>query len=158
MQYPIPTASQRSELGAEVLNDHWVSVTSGSEDYSFKHMRRNQYEESLFKCEDDRYNIYIENIHLLFRSNWSFMLITAYNRFELDMLLESVSSAARSAETLLNIITEKKIFFSGSFRIEDHFTGLYGFLGVILSLFPYFGSFICLVHNFAIFLSTYLQP
>jgi paired amphipathic helix protein Sin3a len=53
--YPIPIASQRSELGAEVLNDHWVSVTSGSEDYSFKHMRRNQYEESLFRCEDDRY-------------------------------------------------------------------------------------------------------
>ncbi|CAL9219216.1 unnamed protein product [Arabidopsis halleri] len=96
--YPIPTASQRSELGAEVLNDHWVSVTSGSEDYSFKHMRRNQYEESLFRCEDDR--------------------------FELDMLLESVSSAARSAESLLNIITEKKISFSGSFRIEDHFTAL----------------------------------
>jgi hypothetical protein len=53
-QYPIPFASQRSELGAQVLNDHWVSVTSGSEDYSFKHMRRNQYEESLFRCEDDR--------------------------------------------------------------------------------------------------------
>ena len=53
-QYPILSASQRSELGAQVLNDHWVSVTSGSEDYSFKHMRRNQYEESLFRCEDDR--------------------------------------------------------------------------------------------------------
>lgn len=53
-QYPIPIASQRTELGAEVLNDHWVSVTSGSEDYSFKHMRKNQYEESLFRCEDDR--------------------------------------------------------------------------------------------------------
>lgn len=58
-QYPIPSASQRSELGAKVLNDHWVSVTSGSEDYSFKHMRRNQYEESLFRCEDDRYDIYL---------------------------------------------------------------------------------------------------
>lgn len=55
VQYPIAIASQRSELGAQVLNDQWVSVTSGSEDYSFKHMRRNQYEESLFRCEDDRY-------------------------------------------------------------------------------------------------------
>lgn len=54
-QYPIALASQRTELGAEVLNDHWVSVTSGSEDYSFKHMRKNQYEESLFRCEDDRF-------------------------------------------------------------------------------------------------------
>lgn len=54
MQYPIAIAKERSELGAQVLNDQWVSVTSGSEDYSFKHMRRNQYEESLFRCEDDR--------------------------------------------------------------------------------------------------------
>lgn len=54
LQYPIPKARERSELGNQVLNDHWVSVTSGSEDYSFKHMRRNQYEESLFRCEDDR--------------------------------------------------------------------------------------------------------
>ena len=53
-QYPLPMVSQRTELGAEVVNDHWVSVTSGSEDYSFKHMRKNQYEESLFRCEDDR--------------------------------------------------------------------------------------------------------
>jgi len=58
-QYLIPPASQRTELGAEVLNDHWVSVTSGSEDYSFKHMRKNQYEESLFRCEDDRFELTI---------------------------------------------------------------------------------------------------
>lgn len=54
MQYPIPSVSCRTKIGSEVLNDHWVSVTSGSEDYSFKHMRKNQYEESLFRCEDDR--------------------------------------------------------------------------------------------------------
>jgi paired amphipathic helix protein Sin3a len=96
--YPIPSVRHRQKSGAAVLNDHWVSVTSGSEDYSFKHMRRNQYEESLFRCEDDR--------------------------FELDMLLESVGSAAKSAEELLNIIIDKKISFEGSFRIEDHFTAL----------------------------------
>ena len=65
------------------------------------------------------------------------------------MLLESVSSAVRSAENLLNIITEKKITFSGSFRIEDHFTGLYAFLEpvapcYIFSLFPYFRAHIYL--------------
>ncbi|XP_009630074.1 paired amphipathic helix protein Sin3-like 2 isoform X1 [Nicotiana tomentosiformis] len=96
--YPIPTASQRSELGAQVLNDHWVSVTSGSEDYSFKHMRRNQYEESLFRCEDDR--------------------------FELDMLLESVSSTAKRAEELLNAINDNSIGGDGPIHIEDHFTVL----------------------------------
>ncbi|XWS44244.1 hypothetical protein CRYUN_Cryun15aG0027700 [Craigia yunnanensis] len=96
--YPIPSASQRSELGAQVLNDHWVSVTSGSEDYSFKHMRRNQYEESLFRCEDDR--------------------------FELDMLLESVSSTAKRAEDLLNSINENKINMDSPVGVEDHFTVL----------------------------------
>ncbi|GMI68431.1 SIN3-like 2 [Hibiscus trionum] len=96
--YPIPSASQRSELGAQVLNDHWVSVTSGSEDYSFKHMRRNQYEESLFRCEDDR--------------------------FELDMLLESVSSTAKCVEDLLNGISENKTNMESPFRAEEHLTVL----------------------------------
>lgn len=41
----------------QVLNDNWVSVTSGSEDFSFKAMRKNQYEESLFRCEDDRFEM-----------------------------------------------------------------------------------------------------
>ncbi|KAK1383711.1 paired amphipathic helix protein Sin3-like 2 [Heracleum sosnowskyi] len=96
--YPIPLASQKSELGAQVLNDHWVSVTSGSEDYSFKHMRRNQYEESLFRCEDDR--------------------------FELDMLLESVTATAKRAEELLNILNKNSINSEGTICVEDHFTAL----------------------------------
>ncbi|KAF5185154.1 Paired amphipathic helix protein sin3-like [Thalictrum thalictroides] len=96
--YPMPSASQRSELGAEVLNDRWVSVTSGSEDYSFKHMRKNQYEESLFRCEDDR--------------------------FELDMLLESVNVTTSHVEDLLKKIKDKAIPPDSPIRIEDHFTAL----------------------------------
>lgn len=96
--YSIPSASQRTELGAEVLNDHWVSVTSGSEDYSFKHMRKNQYEESLFRCEDDR--------------------------FELDMLLESVNVTTKRVEELLEKINNNTIKTDGPIRVEDHFTAL----------------------------------
>ncbi|PIA62320.1 hypothetical protein AQUCO_00200364v1 [Aquilegia coerulea] len=96
--YPIPLASQRSELGAQVLNDSWVSVTSGSEDYSFKHMRRNQYEESLFRCEDDR--------------------------FELDMLLESVIATTKRVEDLVDMISDNATKPDGPIRIEDHFTAL----------------------------------
>ncbi|KNA15721.1 hypothetical protein SOVF_095600 isoform A [Spinacia oleracea] len=94
--YPIPLASHRTELGAGVLNDHWVSVTSGSEDYSFKHMRKNQYEESLFRCEDDR--------------------------FELDMLLESVNVTIKRVEDLLDKINSNMIKTENPIRIEDHFT------------------------------------
>lgn len=96
--YPIPLASQKTEIGARVLNDHWVSVTSGSEDYSFKHMRKNQYEESLFRCEDDR--------------------------FELDMLLESVNATTRRVEELLNKINDNTISSDSHIRIEEHFTAL----------------------------------
>ncbi|KAJ4960471.1 hypothetical protein NE237_020381 [Protea cynaroides] len=96
--YQTPAASQRTELGAQVLNDNWVSVTSGSEDYSFKHMRKNQYEESLFRCEDDR--------------------------FELDMLLESVNVTTKRVEELLEKITDNTIKPDSPVRIEDHFTAL----------------------------------
>ncbi|XVE75149.1 hypothetical protein DITRI_Ditri12bG0072300 [Diplodiscus trichospermus] len=96
--YPIPSVSQRTKLGSEVLNDHWVSVTSGSEDYSFKHMRKNQYEESLFRCEDDR--------------------------FELDMLLESVNVTTKRVEELLEKINNNTIKVDSPIRIEEHFTAL----------------------------------
>lgn len=46
-------------------------------------------------------------------------------RFELDMLLESVSSTAKRAEELLNSINENKISMESPIHIEDHFTGLY---------------------------------
>ncbi|CAM8916122.1 unnamed protein product [Rhodiola kirilowii] len=96
--FPIPIASQRPTLAAHVLNDHWVSVTSGSEDYSFKHMRKNQYEESLFRCEDDR--------------------------FELDMLLESVNVTIRRVEELLAKIDSHKIMLGEPLRIEEHLNAL----------------------------------
>ncbi|GAU46092.1 hypothetical protein TSUD_135240 [Trifolium subterraneum] len=96
--YPIPIASQRTELGDEVLNDHWVSVTSGSEDYSFKHMRKNQYEESLFRCEDDR--------------------------FELDMLLESVNVTNKKVEEILDKVNANIIQGDIPIRIEEHLTPL----------------------------------
>ena len=56
--YPKPLCSERSEAEAAVLNDEWVSIPIGSEESSsFKHMRKNQFEEALFKCEDDRFEI-----------------------------------------------------------------------------------------------------
>ena len=50
-------------------------------------------------------------------------------RFELDMLLESVSSTAKRAEDLLNNINENKINMGSPALVEDHFTGLYLLLG-----------------------------
>ncbi|XP_010510993.1 PREDICTED: paired amphipathic helix protein Sin3-like 5 isoform X1 [Camelina sativa] len=96
--YPIQIPSYRNSLGEKVLNDHWVSVTSGSEDYSFKHMRKNQYEESLFRCEDDR--------------------------FELDMLLESVAATIKRVEILLEKVNNNTISIVTPICIREHLSEL----------------------------------
>lgn len=96
--YPKPVVSHRKPLAHEVLNDTWVSVTSGSEDYSFKHMRRNQYEESLFRCEDDR--------------------------FELDMLLESTAITAKRMEELLEKIQEANNKQDVQVHLDDYLTAI----------------------------------
>ncbi|OEL14399.1 Paired amphipathic helix protein Sin3-like 3, partial [Dichanthelium oligosanthes] len=96
--HPMPPASNLTDIGASVLNDLWVSVTSGSEDYSFKHMRKNQYEESLFRCEDDR--------------------------FELDMLLESVNVAIKRVEELIEKMEYRSLKPDSSIDIDEHLTFL----------------------------------
>jgi len=56
--YPSPPCSERSEDEVKVLNDVWVSLPMGSEENNtFRHMRKNQYEETLFRCEDMRFEI-----------------------------------------------------------------------------------------------------
>jgi paired amphipathic helix protein Sin3a len=87
--FPKAVCSDRTELCMEVLNDNWVNVTTGSEDYSFKQMRKNQYEESLFRCEDDR--------------------------FELDMVIETNESTFKVIgpfnDQLVNMTAEEKAVF-----------------------------------------------
>ncbi|XP_073314958.1 paired amphipathic helix protein pst2-like isoform X2 [Primulina huaijiensis] len=89
-------ASHRTEIGAEVLNDRWVSITSGSEDHFFKHILKTQYEEILLKCED----------------YW----------FELDKLLESIDATIKSVEKLSPSINVATTMTDNSFCIEDHLT------------------------------------
>ncbi|GAX10018.1 paired amphipathic helix protein Sin3a [Fistulifera solaris] len=56
--YPSHPCSDRSPEEAKVLNDVWVSLPVGSEEsYTFRHMRRNTYEETLFRVEDERFEI-----------------------------------------------------------------------------------------------------
>ncbi|KAJ4830859.1 hypothetical protein Tsubulata_040376 [Turnera subulata] len=72
--YPISTPKNRDEIGAEVLNDHWVSVPSATEVSSGKKYV-NRYEKRMSRCED--------------------------NRYEMDMLETQLKSAVRYAEELL---------------------------------------------------------
>lgn len=61
------------ELSRANINSTWVSIAVGSEHYTFTNMRKNAYEEALFKCEDERFefdiniNCYKRGIMLLER-------------------------------------------------------------------------------------------
>lgn len=56
--YPVAPFSGRSEEEANILNNVWISLPDGSEEsYTFRHMRKNQHEEVLFRCEDERFEI-----------------------------------------------------------------------------------------------------
>ena len=52
--YRVPHCSGKTMLGDQVLNNTWVSSPTGREDAGFRATRKNQYEEELFKCEDQR--------------------------------------------------------------------------------------------------------
>jgi paired amphipathic helix protein Sin3a len=53
--YPPFISTGREEGVSKELNDRWITIGHGSEDYSFNYMRKNIFEEELFKCEDERF-------------------------------------------------------------------------------------------------------
>lgn len=50
-------------LHAQVLNDTWVSFPSWSEDSTFVSSKKTQYEEHIYRCEDERFEV---RIHFVF--------------------------------------------------------------------------------------------
>ena len=98
--YPVAACTARPANENAVLNDVWVSVPTGSEDFSFKHMRRNQYEEALFKCEDETY--------------------------EVDMTIENNVSAIRALQPLSDEIKALSVVpnFEWHFRLDRRCLGV----------------------------------
>lgn len=41
----------------QVLNDTWVSFPSWSEDSTFVSSKKTQYEEHMYRCEDERFEV-----------------------------------------------------------------------------------------------------
>jgi len=50
-----PSCSGRTALCHQVLNDTWVSFPSWSEDSQFVTSRKTQYEEAVYRTEDERF-------------------------------------------------------------------------------------------------------
>ena len=55
--YVQPKCSGRTTLCKEVLNDTWVSFPTWSEDSTFVTSRKTQYEEYIYRCEDERFEV-----------------------------------------------------------------------------------------------------
>jgi paired amphipathic helix protein Sin3a len=106
-------SSQRPLIfGAQILNDSWVSVPTGSEDFSFKNMRKNQYEEALFRCEDERYEIdmVIDNnasaIHCLTPLNAEITSLKAVEGFDWQFRLDRRSLGVLHLKAIARIYGE----------------------------------------------------
>eukprot|EP00166_Cyanidium_caldarium_P003006 ctg_288.g145 len=93
-EYQAIPCSGRGPLEKRVLNDTWVSVPTGSEEGSFKHLRRNQYEDNLFRCEDDRY--------------------------ELDMVIETNAATIEKLEPLAQVIGSMSEEDKGKHVLAEH--------------------------------------
>uniref|UniRef100_F6TJW6 Histone deacetylase interacting domain-containing protein n=1 Tax=Ciona intestinalis TaxID=7719 RepID=F6TJW6_CIOIN len=52
-----PTCTGRDDLCHEVLNDTWVSFPSWSEDSQFVTSKKTPFEEHIYRCEDERYEL-----------------------------------------------------------------------------------------------------
>ncbi|KAJ3593367.1 hypothetical protein NHX12_005702 [Muraenolepis orangiensis] len=55
--YTQPKCTGRTQLCREVLNDTWVSFPSWSEDSTFVSSKKTQYEEHIYRCEDERFEM-----------------------------------------------------------------------------------------------------
>lgn len=88
-----PKCSGRNVLCREVLNDTWVSFPTWSEDSTFVTSRKTQYEEYIYRCEDER--------------------------FELDVVLETNAATIRILEGIHKKLCRMSAEEIAKFRLDD---------------------------------------
>jgi len=89
--------SGRTALCREVLNDTWVSFPSWAEDSTFVTSRKTQYEEFIYRCEDER--------------------------FELDVVIETNSATIRVLEGVQKKLSRMTPEEAGRHRLDDYLGG-----------------------------------
>lgn len=92
-----PKCSGRTSLCKEVLNDTLVSFPSWSEDSTFVSSRKTQYEEYIYRCEDER--------------------------FELDIVIESNLLTIRVLEAVKRKIDKMSMDEKNRFKLDDTLGG-----------------------------------
>uniref|UniRef100_A0A669DBY9 Paired amphipathic helix protein Sin3a n=1 Tax=Oreochromis niloticus TaxID=8128 RepID=A0A669DBY9_ORENI len=95
--YQQPKCTGRTPLCKEVLNDTWVSFPSWSEDSTFVSSKKTQYEEHIYRCEDER--------------------------FELDVVLETNLATIRVLETVQRKLSRMSAEEQAKFRLDNMLGG-----------------------------------
>nr|XP_040052546.1 paired amphipathic helix protein Sin3a-like [Gasterosteus aculeatus aculeatus] len=95
--YQQPKCTGRTPLCREVLNDTWVSFPSWSEDSTFVSSKKTQYEEHIYRCEDER--------------------------FELDVVLEANLATIRALETVQRRISRMSAEEQLRFKLDNALGG-----------------------------------
>uniref|UniRef100_A0A674NG94 Paired amphipathic helix protein Sin3a n=1 Tax=Takifugu rubripes TaxID=31033 RepID=A0A674NG94_TAKRU len=95
--YQQPKCTGRTPLCKEVLNDTWVSFPSWSEDSTFVSSKKTQYEEHIYRCEDER--------------------------FELDVVLESNLATIRALETVQRRLSRMSAEEQLRFKLDNTMGG-----------------------------------
>jgi paired amphipathic helix protein Sin3a len=95
--YPQPISSGQTELCKAVLNSTYVSFPSWSEDSTFISSKKNQYEELIFRIEDER--------------------------FELDLVLETNMSTIRVLENVMMKINQMTSEELAKFKLNNMLGG-----------------------------------
>ncbi|XP_015903335.1 paired amphipathic helix protein Sin3a [Parasteatoda tepidariorum] len=95
--YVQPKCSGRTGLCREVLNDTWVSFPSWSEDSTFVSSRKTQFEEYIYRCEDER--------------------------FELDVVIETNLSTIRYLESEVMKMNRMSAEEKARYRLDDTLGG-----------------------------------
>ncbi|CAH1169902.1 unnamed protein product [Phaedon cochleariae] len=85
--------SGRTQLCKEVLNDQWVSFPTWSEDSTFVSSRKTQYEEYMYRCEDER--------------------------FELDVVIEVNAATIRTLEGVSKKLSRMGQDDAGRYKLDD---------------------------------------
>ncbi|XP_053742174.1 SIN3 transcription regulator family member Aa isoform X1 [Synchiropus splendidus] len=95
--YQQPKCTGRTPLCKEVLNDTWVSFPSWSEDSTFVSSKKTQYEEHIYRCEDER--------------------------FELDVVLETNLATIRVLESVQRKLSRMSAEEQAKFRLDNALGG-----------------------------------
>uniref|UniRef100_A0A8C6NPE9 SIN3 transcription regulator family member Aa n=1 Tax=Nothobranchius furzeri TaxID=105023 RepID=A0A8C6NPE9_NOTFU len=95
--YQQPKCTGRTPLCKEVLNDTWVSFPSWSEDSTFVSSKKSQYEEHIYRCEDER--------------------------FELDNVLETNLATIRVLEAVQRKLSHMSAEEQAKFRLDNTLGG-----------------------------------